>query len=303
MTDPSETPLTCYISSPLLVDTTRLRTLLAELGVTPIAIDELPTAGQAIAPTIESWMRHTSFVCAILPAAQSANVLFEIGMALGLGRRTFIIAEEGADIPLPVERVPHLVSALEDTETIRFHLEAFISSLPKRAKAVVAAAAIARNPGRFYGGGEAIPIDRNSLPTLDSGGGSEGEREVAELLAAVSTQVTPTVQVSGFQADMLVWLRDLDIGQGSPVLVELRLSSGEVFPERALSQVVRAATVARLRAAILVTRAPEPEISARLIEGTTVFSVSLDGLRQEIGSGTFLDNLRRLRNRMFHGAA
>lgn len=130
MTEPPETPLTCYISSPLLVDTTPLRKLLAELGVTPISVDELPTAGQAIASTLESWMRHTSFVCAVLPAAQSANVLFEIGLALGRGRRTFIVAENGADIPLPIERVPHLIATLDDMDTIRFHLEAFIASLP-----------------------------------------------------------------------------------------------------------------------------------------------------------------------------
>ena len=302
MTEPPETPLTCYISSPLLVDTSPLRKLLAELGVTPIGVEELPTAGQAIASTLESWMRHTSFVCAILPAAQSANVLFEIGLALGLGHRTFIVAEDGADIPLPIERVPHLIAALDDTDTIRFHLEAFIASLPTPTKAMTAtAASVVRNPGKFYGGGEAVSIGRDGLPLLNRG--REIEHEVAKLLGNVSTQVTRSVQVSGFEADMLIWLRELDIGQGSPVLVELKLSASEAFPDRGLRQVMRALTEARLRAAILVTSAPGLEITARLLAGMTVFSVSLEGLRHEITMGTFLDNLRRLRNRIFHGAA
>lgn len=132
----ADTPLTCYISSPLLVDTTPLRALLVELGVTPIAIDEMPTAGQAIVPTLESWLRNTSFVCAVLPAAKSANILFEIGLAQGLGRPVFIIAEEGAEIRVSVELLPHLVASFDDRESIRFHLEAFIASLHRRSRKI-----------------------------------------------------------------------------------------------------------------------------------------------------------------------
>ncbi len=301
MVAPGETPLNCYISSPLLADTTPLRNLLVELGVTPIAVDEMPTAGQAIVPMLESWLRNTSFVCAVLPAARSANIFFEIGLAQGLGRPVFIIAEEGAEIPISVQLLPHLIASLDDGESIRFHLEAFIASLHRRSRRITAAAAsIVSAPARAYGGGEAIQIAPRRLP----GPTSEHEQEVADLLTSVSTQVTRSARVGErFEADMLIWLRDLDVGQGGPVLVELKFSAKEMFPERALHQITRALVAARLRAAILVTDAPDTEMAAKLITGAVVFSISLKGLRREVGSGTFLDSLRRLRNRIFHGAA
>lgn len=297
----ADTPLNCYISSSQLVDTTPLRSLLIELGVTPIAIDEMPTAGQAIVQTLESWLRNTSFVCAVLPVDQSANIFFEIGLAQGLGRPVFIIAEEGAEIPVSVQLLPHLTSSLGDRESIRFHLEAFIASLGRRShKLSAAAASIVSAPARSYGGGEAIAIAprHNPRSTL------KHEQEVADLLTSVSTQVTLSAQVGEqFEADMLIWLRDLDIGQGGPVLVELKSSAKEMFPERALHQITRALAAARLRAAILITGAPDGEMAAKLTTGAVVFSISLDELRREVVSGTFLDSLRRQRNRIFHGAA
>jgi hypothetical protein len=289
MVGPADAPLSCYISSPLLVDTTALRELLVELGVTPIAIDELPTAGQAIAPTLQSWMRSASFVCAVLPAKQSANIFFEIGLALGLGRPVFTIAEESADIPVPIERLPYVKASLADIDSIRFHLEAFLASLPKRSRRITAAAApVVSSPQRSYGG-EAVPIDSKNISRL----GLESEREVADLLGSVSTQVTLGAPVGErFEADMLIWLRDLDIGQGGPVLVEIKLGAKEQWPTRALRQI-----------AILVTNAPDAEMTAYLAGGGIVFSISIDGLRHEIAAGTLLDALRRLRNRIFHGVA
>lgn len=290
--------LTCYVSSPQLVDTGPLRNLLADLGVQAIAVDTLPTAGEALAPLLRDWLRQASFVLAVLPHGSSPNVYLEIGLALGLSRPLFLLVDGDGELPFALQRLPSLRASFDDVETIRFHLEAFIANL--RQQGAKAAAAIAARPMRFYGGGEAIPVDRVPAPPSFS----KAEREVGRLLGEVATQVTASARVGDrFEADFLAWLPDPEIGQGGPILIEVKASAMEPFPAKAEQQVLAALKSAHLRAGIIVSGHSGHALTGKLIGGVILYAISFNGLRDAIENATFLDDLRRTRNRLFHGVS
>jgi hypothetical protein len=153
---------------------------------------------------------------------------------------------------------------------------------------------------RFYGGGEATPVDRAPAPPSLS----EAEREVGRLLGEVATQVTASARVGDrFEADFLAWLPDPEIGQGGPILIEVKASAVEPFPARAEQQVLAALKSAHLRAGIIVSGHTGHPLTGKLIGGVILYAISLNGLRDAIENATLLDDLRRTRNRLFHGVS
>lgn len=287
--------LRCYLSSPFLVDTKPLRRVLQDLEVDVGSIEDLPPAGQMLSGLLTEQIQSASFVLGVLSADEGAAVLFEIGVATGLGKPVFLIADDEERLPSSLLSLPFVAASLTDAETIRFHLEAFIASLafPRKATSV-------KPPLGFYGGGEMVPVQRPGRRS--SGSRSELRVEAAFRQAGASVTVSPQIG-EGTEADMIVWLPDADLGLGGPLLVEVKSAATETFPENALRQVRRLFARSHLRAAVLVTNSPEKGVSGRIVEGAFVYSVSIPELERFAGAGKLGLELKRLRNRLAHGAA
>lgn len=119
----------CFLSSPRLVDTAPLRLVLGELGVEVSSVDELPTAGELPTAKLLNQMRNASFVLGVLTKDKGDTVLFELGVGIGLGKPVFLIAEHKESLATGLLDLPLVVSSLGSVETLRFHLEAFITNL------------------------------------------------------------------------------------------------------------------------------------------------------------------------------
>lgn len=102
---------------------------------------------------------------------------------------------------------------------------------------------------------------------------------------------------------MIVWLADPDLGAGGPLLVEVKARAKEAFPAQVLRQVRRLLDKSHLRAALLVTNAPDLGVSGRIVEGAFVYAVSIPELERLSEAGELGRELRRVRNRLAHGAA
>lgn len=139
----------CYLSSPASVDTRTLRRVLTDLGVRVDRADELPPPGESLPGQIRKRLREADFVCGVLPgdAPGASNVVFELGIALGLGRPIFIIANTTEFLPFALQRFPHAQGILEDSGAIRFHLRAFLKNMKTSTRAALGAAKPAKHRG------------------------------------------------------------------------------------------------------------------------------------------------------------
>lgn len=287
--------LRCFLSSPFLVDTGSLRRVLKDLDVEFGSVEDFPTAGQTTVAAASTQIQRASFVIGVVAGAESGAVLFELGLALGLGKPVFLIAENKEHLASSLLGLPLVVAPLADTDTLRFHLEAFLASLalPRRTPAATAL------PHGFYGGGDAVPIP----PPLRSPEVA-GERRVEAAFRRAGANVTVAPRIAeGSEADMIVWLADPDLGAGGPLLVEVKARAKEAFPAQVLRQVRRLLDKSHLRAALLATNAPDLGVSGRIVEGAFVYAVSIPELERLSEAGELGRELRRVRNRLAHGAA
>lgn len=263
--------------------------MLRELGVAVDSIEDLPPAGELPRFEISLRIQRASFVLGILAGEHSASssVLFEIGVAVGLGKPVFLITER-EDLASSVASLPLVVAPVNEVSAIRFHIDAFVASLahPQLPPTL-------KKPPRFYGGGAVLVAPHH--------GGVSSERRVEEALRRTGASVTVSAKAAATEADMIVWLPESDLGVSGPLLVEVKEQATEAFPQRATDQLLRLLADFHLRAALLVTNAKEQGITGRVTDGTHLYSVSLVELERLTRSGGLFSELRRVRNRLAHG--
>ena len=128
--------LNCYISVPLGVNTDGLRRVLADLDVRVSSLDELSPAGSNFLSVIEKEMRDADFVCVVLDRkVENPNVLFELGLAVGLSRPILIVAEDRFALPAVLISFPVVQASADNVDALSFHLKIFLQNFKQSAKA------------------------------------------------------------------------------------------------------------------------------------------------------------------------
>lgn len=282
-------PLRCFLSSPRLVDTAKLRDVLTRLAVEVASVDALPTAGDLSSSELVNRIREATFVVGVVSDIDSSAVLFEVGIALGMSKPVFLVADDKESLTTSLLGLPLVVAPLSDTNTLQFHLQNFVASLsfarPKTQSKVI----------RMYGGGEAIPTPLT--------GGQLAEARVAAAFRKAGSEVTVSPRFnSESEADMIVWLSSaMDLGAGGPLLVEVKSTARESFPQGAIHQVERLLEKSHLRAAVLVTNSPEKGVAARMIKSSFLYSLSIAELERLAEADMLPHEFIKARNRLAHG--
>lgn len=290
--------LRCFLSAPNFVDTTALREILAHLEVEVSSIENLPPAGDLPTARLVDQIRNASFVLCVLPAERGGAALFELGVGIGLGKPVFLVVENKESLATGLLSLPLVISPPDASETLRFHLEAFIDNLKLPAKTSSSKVKIPR----FYGGGPAIEL--TPMPARPASG-FLAELRVAKAFQRIGGLVTlsPTFG-SDAEADMVVWLPGAtDIGAGGPVLVEVKPMAKERFPANGVRQLERLIRRSHLRAAILVTGTAEKGVAARVIDGAYLYALSAAELEKFSAAEDLMLELAKARNRQAHGAS
>src|SRR4051812_44681471 len=96
----SKIAYTCFLSTDLRTDTSKVREALEEKGVRWTDVAGAPPS-ISILETIRQAIKRSSFVCALLgfEPVDEANRAFEIGLAHGLGKPIFLIISEDRKVP------------------------------------------------------------------------------------------------------------------------------------------------------------------------------------------------------------
>jgi len=85
--------LSCLILGAFDSDLVAIERLLASMGIQPVVMSDLPSRGVTLSDKMKHVFSSTDLVIAIIdPEPVNANVAFELGYALALGKRPLIIA-------------------------------------------------------------------------------------------------------------------------------------------------------------------------------------------------------------------
>src|SRR5258705_5254328 len=290
----------CKQTPPLKCYNTFYRKILRKASVRVPSLGDLPPAGELATTKLISQLHRSTFVVAVLSGPHPGPVLFELGVALGIGKSVFVVAADRDRLAPSLLALPYVVASPADGETLSFHLEPFIANLTntpeatstsvlKRNLATVADEERAPRP-------RAAPQKSKRPPSPD---GLTAETRVITAFHRVGATVSVGPEVGpDARADMIIWLPEDDLSIAGPALVEVKTNLSGHPPQAALQQTLSLLEKSHLRTGLIITGQQGARSSAYLLRGSYIYVLSVDELERLAFSGGLVRELRRVRNKV-----
>jgi hypothetical protein len=288
---------TCFISAPAGTDLSVLTAALEGHGYAVVA----PTsfgAGQQWLDVLTESLRTVDLVIGVFSADGAvANATFELGYALGIGKRALVIASpKAADLPFAFSGLMVIRAEPTDHDAIEFALDRLpVNPLLRRPKP---------------------PSPDSEIPTLTGNideyvqraKSAQNEHELLHVLQALfmdsGVEIVAGARFGERRADFAIWSDLLGTYVGNPLIIEvkrnLRTSNDVAGAVAQLMSLINAAGA--LWGLLLYVEGPEKsriEVEAR--HAPQVLMLSLDELFEHLRRRSFFDVIRALRNRKVHG--
>ncbi len=299
---PSSALKRCFISAPAGSDTAPLRHALNERGIVWTDSTTAPV-GISVLQSVETALRDADFVCVLLGDATSGNVIFELGMARGLGLPVLVFVDPDADVPAEVSALSYARIDLRNTSALGLHLDAFLG----HARPHLAQQQRPRAPVRARR--KSVTWAREALATSRDLDASALEDIVRRLFEQSGAILSPASPASGPDtgADLAVWVDELHSTLGNPLLVEVKLfraPPSQSQLSQLMSRLRHTLAQFKARAGLMVyweptgASSPPPEPLWPL-----VIPVTVSELVDVVGRGGMYEDLVARRNRAVHAAS
>jgi len=285
----------------------------AELGLLPRVLDQVgihwewarsqSTNLERMPGDLRKIIRGVDFVLGVFFGGPGdANTMFEVGVALGIGKPVLLILATEDRLPYSLEGFPHLRASLNDEKAIAFHLDLLMRTSRRGSR--YPSSSQTRSTATFSRGDPSIgkSAAKEQLPA------SALEAEIANLIEQAGGQVLlhprPEGSAQSFRPDLLFWLPTRDAELLNPAVIELKsapLTQSKLH--ETANQLFVFLQNTGVRTALLVGRGlgAQETIGFRGSPSQTVFFLDVETFRQLLRSGRLAEHLRQERNRAAHG--
>lgn len=292
----------CFISAPLGFDTEPLRNTLKRHAVAWIDPSRFEP-GSLIQESLRDAIKDADFVCAVIPRNREySNVLFEIGVAAGLGCPVVAFVDPKVEILFDINASLYVSADLSQTAAIDFQLDAFLRRPRKRPS-------VHPSPHKVKAKLKS-PDTTRVLALLKSlrrrpDNAAEIVREFESALAKLLMQngfevsMRPAQEHKG--ADMAVWLDGVEPYVRNPILVDVKVRL-PLEDSQAVRRLHRHVLDSAAGMGILLYalggmhRRPDHELADVLVMSVTT-------LVEELSAGTLQDRILAHRNRLIHSGS
>jgi hypothetical protein len=233
----------CFLAAPVHADTSQITNSLLQRN---IAFTRINTQVQDTAVLLRDTIQKCDFVCIFSPDAFSSNLIFEMGVAIGLGKRIFMVAAESAQVPVDLRAITYVIADRWTSNIIGPHLDAFLSTLPRK-PAPKASKKTSSSPTLDF---------RKERRNLEEFGRNINpinvERFVETLFRKAGINVVPS-PIEDFGADFAIVSPSISHRFRNPILVEIKKSARLSDVVFAVEKLVALIDKGRGSAALLVT--------------------------------------------------
>lgn len=249
----------CFLIAPVDAD---ISALARSLSARQTEIVGPNTLAWDTASSLRTAVHECDFVCVYAPRGWSQNIIFELGLAVGLDKRIFMVVGETLAVFFELRTMSYVVANRWNPTVIEPHLDAFLATLstkrlPKVSKRRHAGSV---GPRRDY------TAETKWLQEFGQDASpNQLESFVAALFSKASISVTPS-PIHDYGADFALLSPAIKRQFKNPILVEIkhgRMQPDMTFAVRKLLQLVGEG---RGSAALLVTmkKVPQPLIALAL---------------------------------------
>jgi hypothetical protein len=298
----TQTPqLKSFVSAPAGTDLSELLKTLDENNIRILDPNGFAPGAIKMTDKIIDGLNHADLMVAVLGTANSSgNVLFELGCASALGKKSLVIVPEDYEIPSDIRSLVHIRTTPNNREAINFALEQILNApepadnqktdLIEKSKPL---GTVANNLlKQFY----ALP--NNSM-----------EREIIALVTEIlkasglsfkSDQRYPSAK--NIRPDLVVWIDELEPYFGNPILIEVkkRIISNE-DANKTIQQVLNYLSVSHLKSVIVLASEISPSALKIIASEPDLYFFELPQILDRLQHESFSRIIGKERNARVHG--
>lgn len=261
----------CFIIAPYDVPLGSFLETLRQEQIEPFFISDFLKLGEPSTSAIRYAFRSVDLVVALLfRGRQLDNVLFELGMAVGLGRPILLFASSPLNLPAELSdlRINYVdLTQLENTlPAIRKWFE------PKRKSDQIefigkAPTSLDKSRRRIRGTALRDELRRTRDVWTYSQDSRQIETELSHLLSELGWTVVQARASARNQApDLALWIDEIQKDTGNPLAVEVKANLTDAGLESAVRQLSRYLSAAGAKAGLLFYKGPELQLDHNIAQ-------------------------------------
>lgn len=293
----------CFISAPFGVNLGSLTRVLDQAEIQWEWARSNLDLSDRLPGDLRKIMRGVDFVIGvILGDSASDNIMFEVGLAVGMGKPVLLVVADQRKVPSDLAGIPSVQAPLNDERALSLHLDLLIRSSRQGPRYPVSGQSGGISTAQLQDFGLSTSLKYDSKPES----ALEGELVTLIEQAGGRTLLHPRPEggTRQFTPDLLFWLPTADVELLNPAVVELR---GHLqAPQQLLDaeeQLLRFLQQTGVRTGLLIVRGlgQEARTEFRGSPLLNVFRVDFEKFRNLITHGELGGYLHQERNRAAHG--
>lgn len=201
-----------FLSAPAGTDLTQLLDALKENNIHILDPAKFAPGAVKITDKLIDSINHADLIIAVLGTANSSgNVLFELGCASALGKKSLVIVPESYEIPSDVKDLVYIRTTPDNREAVSFAIEQILNAPEQESQKT-----------RLLDSSKPLGNLADELLKQLENFDAAVEEIVREMLEAsgVETRIQP--KYPEFQPDFAVWIDELEPYFGNPILIEVK---------------------------------------------------------------------------------
>lgn len=289
----------CYItaSHPATERLGQLRRLLGQRGIQVIVPTDFAAALDT-ADLIRATISKAEWVLGVITSEVGhENVYFELGVAVGLGKRHLLLVEPGVETPTSLQNTLQLRTRLENEEALLFAIEQMLAApKPKKAR---------KRHDQSYrplgADADRLLAHLSHISSVRPPLGLESFVESLLKQGGVTTMATSLTTPGRWHYDIAVWIDELQPYVGNPLPIEVRYEIPEPAELQRLNRKVTGGGSPWVLVLHVQDSIDPSDAWSRL--PSTILHIRIADLVEKMRTSTFPDVVRDLRNRAIHGVS
>jgi predicted nucleotide-binding protein len=232
--------LTCFVSSPAGVDLTTIRQILLERDIEFLLPSEVPTHGLSISEKIIKLISRSDIFVAIFDEVHgSGNILFELGLAVGLKKQIIILAPPIFSLPSDLSEFLILRVTQDNLDAFGFSIDQMLVATRKKLKKIVSKKhddliiniyddliinnkSISNKNDDLIISNKIYELEKELTNLIYKETDYSLEKFVADLLKVSGISIIQQSEKPSSGADFAIWSDELGAVLGNPILIEIK---------------------------------------------------------------------------------